>query len=164
MPVFCSNQTRHYTASDLESCSWRMEVFILFYLTLWLVSSWPKLSSLYFSIWLVCLGHTVSKCTVSSLRRCSTTLLDVACFNILVTSTWKMASLWSQTSLAQVRLLMGIVWRVGNEVQIRAWRDPWIPRELELRPITWQRKYRLRWVADFLNHDGTWIVQLLEHL
>lgn len=53
-------------------------------------------------------------------------------------------------------LKQGVIWRVGNGAQIRAWRDPWIPRDSNHHPRTDQGRCRYRWVADFLLPDGTW--------
>jgi hypothetical protein len=50
----------------------------------------------------------------------------------------------------------GAIWRIGNGTSIRVWRQPWIPRESYLLPITRHGRCRLRWVADFVNPDGTW--------
>jgi hypothetical protein len=58
-------------------------------------------------------------------------------------------------------LKKGIIWRVGNGVNIRVWTDPWIPRATEFHPISQQERCRHRWVADFLASDGTWNEQPL---
>jgi hypothetical protein len=56
----------------------------------------------------------------------------------------------------------GAIWRIGNGASIRAWRQPWIPQDSYLLPITRQGRCKLRWVADFLNHDGTWNSELVQ--
>jgi hypothetical protein len=50
----------------------------------------------------------------------------------------------------------GAIWRVGNGAQIRAWCDPWIPRDSCHLPRSPQGRCRYRWVADFLLPDGAW--------
>jgi hypothetical protein len=60
-------------------------------------------------------------------------------------------------------LKKGIIWRVGNGANIRAWRDPWIPRTTMFTPLSQQGRCRLRWVSDFLHADGTWNETLLRH-
>jgi hypothetical protein len=60
-------------------------------------------------------------------------------------------------------LKKGIIWRVGNGANIRAWRDPWIPRTTTFTPLSQQGRCRLRWVSDFLHADGTWNETLLRH-
>jgi hypothetical protein len=52
---------------------------------------------------------------------------------------------------------------VGNGAQIRAWRDPWIPRESNYRSRSAQGRCRYRWVADFLHPDGSRNLQRLHH-
>jgi hypothetical protein len=51
-------------------------------------------------------------------------------------------------------LKKGVIWRVGNRTEIRAWRDPWIPRDSTHVPRTSQGRCRYRWVADFLTPEG----------
>jgi hypothetical protein len=58
-------------------------------------------------------------------------------------------------------LKKAIIWRIGNGANVCVWRDPWLPRDLMLRPITPQGRCRLRWVADFLQPDGTWNMTLV---
>ena len=55
----------------------------------------------------------------------------------------------------------GAIWRIGNGVSVRAWRDPWIPRSTVFKPISQQGRCRMRWVSDFIQHDGTWDIQRL---
>jgi hypothetical protein len=42
-------------------------------------------------------------------------------------------------------LKLGVIWRVGNGVQIRAWRDPLIPREGNQHPRSAHGRCLLRW-------------------
>lgn len=39
---------------------------------------------------------------------------------------------------------------------INTWRDAWIPRGHNLRPITPRRNCRYNWVVDFLNEHDAW--------
>lgn len=55
----------------------------------------------------------------------------------------------------------GMIWRVGNGITIRTWRDPWVPRGPSLRPITPKGRCRLNRMADFLSPSGVWNVELL---
>ena len=58
----------------------------------------------------------------------------------------------------------GIIWRVGDGTLIRTWRDAWIPRGHNLRPVTPKGNCRLHWVADFIDEHGAWKEQLMrEH-
>lgn len=43
----------------------------------------------------------------------------------------------------------GVIWRVGDGASIRAWRDPWIPRRNDFRPITPKRSCRFNSVGFF---------------
>jgi hypothetical protein len=63
---------------------------------------------------------------------------------------------WSAIEYGLQLLKKGIIWRVGNGAAIRAWRDPWIPREGGYQPRTAQGRCRYRWVSDFLLHNGEW--------
>jgi hypothetical protein len=71
------------------------------------------------------------------------------------------SSTWHVIEYGLELLKKGIIWRVGNGASIRTWRDPWIPRDLQLRPISQRNRCRLKWVADFLAPDGSWDSQLL---
>ncbi|KAI4969081.1 hypothetical protein ZWY2020_046411 [Hordeum vulgare] len=55
----------------------------------------------------------------------------------------------------------GMLWRVGNGMNIKVWRDPWIPRGMPFIPITPRRNCRLKRVHEFLNEQGGWRVDLL---
>ncbi|KAE8809075.1 retrotransposon unclassified [Hordeum vulgare] len=55
----------------------------------------------------------------------------------------------------------GMLWRVGNGMNIRVWRDPWIPRGMPFIPITPKRNCRLKRVSEFLDVQGCWRVDLL---
>ncbi|KAM0908155.1 hypothetical protein ACQ4PT_015643 [Festuca glaucescens] len=68
---------------------------------------------------------------------------------------------WRALEYGLELLKLGAIWRIGNGASVRVWRQPWIPRESYLLPITRQGRCRLRWVSDFLNPDGTWNMQLL---
>ena len=52
-----------------------------------------------------------------------------------------------------------IIWQVGDGALIRTWRDPWIPRGHNLRPVTPKRNCRFNRVSDFLDDNGAWMVQ-----
>ena len=71
------------------------------------------------------------------------------------------SSTWHAIEYGLELLKKGIIWRVGNGASIRAWRDPWIPRNHQLRPITARRRCRLRWVADFIDPNGSWNMALV---
>jgi hypothetical protein len=59
---------------------------------------------------------------------------------------------------------MGAIWRIGDGSKVRTWRDPWIPRGHDQRPITPKRNCRFNRVSDFLYDHGGWnIEQLQEH-
>jgi hypothetical protein len=66
------------------------------------------------------------------------------------------SSTWHAIEHGLELLKQGVIWRVGNGASIRAWRDPWIPRESSRFPSSSQGRCRYRWVADFLLPDGTW--------
>jgi hypothetical protein len=69
---------------------------------------------------------------------------------------------WNAIEYGLQLLKKGIIWRVGNGASIRAWRDLWIPRVGGHQPRTAQGRCRYRWVADFLQHDGTWYTDRLQ--
>lgn len=46
-------------------------------------------------------------------------------------------------------------WRIGDDRQIRIWRDPWIPRADTHRLTTLRERNHLRRVADLFNSEGT---------
>jgi hypothetical protein len=57
------------------------------------------------------------------------------------------SSSWHAIEYGLELLKQGVIWRVGNGVSIRAWRDPWIPRDCNYRPHTSQGRCRYRWVT-----------------
>lgn len=68
---------------------------------------------------------------------------------------------WQAIEHGLEQLKQGYIWRVGDGSSIRVWRDPWIPRGSSFRPITPKRRCRLKWVADFMQTDGSWNITLL---
>ena len=58
-------------------------------------------------------------------------------------------------------LKKGIIWRVGGGQDIRIWRDRWLPREPSRQPISLQGTCRLRRVAELLDGEGSWRMDLL---
>ncbi|EEC76673.1 hypothetical protein OsI_14649 [Oryza sativa Indica Group] len=60
-------------------------------------------------------------------------------------------------------LKKGIIWRVGNGLSIRIWRDPWLPRDSTRRPITKKGNCRLRWVSELLQENGEWDVDKVQN-
>jgi hypothetical protein len=72
------------------------------------------------------------------------------------------SSTWQAIEHGLQLLKLGIIWRVGTGSKIRAWRDPWIPRESSHIPRSSQGRCRFRWVADFILPDGTWNIQRLQ--
>ncbi|KAK1607409.1 hypothetical protein QYE76_031082 [Lolium multiflorum] len=75
--------------------------------------------------------------------------------------TWNGSSTWQAVEHGLQLLKLGVIWRVGTGSKIRAWRDPWIPRESSRIPRSSQGRCRFRWVADFILPDGTWNLQCL---
>jgi hypothetical protein len=71
------------------------------------------------------------------------------------------SSTWHAIEHGLELLKQGVIWRVGNGASIRAWRDPWIPRDGNHLPRSEQGRCRYRWVADFLLPDGAWNLQWL---
>ncbi|KAK1626172.1 hypothetical protein QYE76_000487 [Lolium multiflorum] len=72
------------------------------------------------------------------------------------------SSTWHAIEYGLELLKTGVIWRVGNGASIRIWRDPWIPKDSNHLPQTPRGRCRYRWVADFLEADGTWNMQRLE--
>jgi hypothetical protein len=72
------------------------------------------------------------------------------------------SSTWHAIEYGLELLKQGVIWRVGNGSKIRAWRDPWIPRECSHLPKSAQGRCRYRWVVDFLLPDGSWNQQRLQ--
>jgi hypothetical protein len=66
------------------------------------------------------------------------------------------STMWHPIEYGLELLKQGVIWRVGNGAQIRAWRDTWIPCDTTLLARPPQRRCRYRWVADFMLPDGTW--------
>ncbi|XP_073360138.1 uncharacterized protein [Aegilops tauschii subsp. strangulata] len=58
-------------------------------------------------------------------------------------------------------LKKGIIWRVEGGQDIRIWRDWWLPREPSRQPISLQGTCRLRRVAELLDGEGSWRMDLL---
>lgn len=82
-------------------------------------------------------------------------LLTDAVFSANASSTWHAIEFGLQL------LKQGIIWRIGDGTKVRIWRDPWIPREYSLRPITPKWCCRLRWVSELLQDSGQWDLQKL---
>jgi hypothetical protein len=72
------------------------------------------------------------------------------------------SSTWHAIEYGLELLKKGAIWRIGNGANVRIWRDPWIPRNYQLTPISPKGRCRLKWVSELLNTDGTWNMQLLE--
>jgi hypothetical protein len=72
------------------------------------------------------------------------------------------SSTWHAIEYGLQLLKQSVIWRVGNGANIRAWRDPWIPRDESLRPKSEQGRCRYRWVADFLLPNGSWNEERLQ--
>ncbi|PON49298.1 hypothetical protein PanWU01x14_230700 [Parasponia andersonii] len=53
-------------------------------------------------------------------------------------------------------LNLGIMWRIGNGVQISLLDDPWIPRPKTFRPITTPNVANRNWLVNELLIDETW--------
>ena len=53
------------------------------------------------------------------------------------------SSTWHAIEYGLELLKKGIIWRVGNGASIRTWQDPWIPRDMQLRPISQRNRCRL---------------------
>jgi hypothetical protein len=71
------------------------------------------------------------------------------------------SSTWHAIEYGLELLKQGVIWRVGNGASIRAWRDPWIPRESNHLSISNQGCCCYRWVADYLLPNGAWNEQRL---
>jgi hypothetical protein len=72
------------------------------------------------------------------------------------------SSTWHAIECELQLLKRGIIWRVGNGAEIRAWRDPWIPNESNHQPSTPQGRCRYHWVADFLLYNNEWDMERLQ--
>ena len=54
-------------------------------------------------------------------------------------------------------LQKGLIWWIGDGMQIKIWEDPWISNGITRRPITPWGQTVLTWVADLLHPDtGSW--------
>jgi hypothetical protein len=56
------------------------------------------------------------------------------------------SSIWHAIEYGLQLLKQGAIWRVGNGINIRARRDPWIPRDGNYLPRSGQGRCRYRWV------------------
>jgi hypothetical protein len=72
------------------------------------------------------------------------------------------SSTWHAIEYGLELLKKGVIWRVGNGAHIRAWRDPWIPKEANYYPRSIQGRCRFRRVSDFIASDGSWNTQRLQ--
>jgi hypothetical protein len=72
------------------------------------------------------------------------------------------SSTWQAIEHGLQLLKQGVIWRVGTGTKIRAWRDPWIPRESTHKPQSSQGRCRYRWVSDFMLPEGTWNLARLQ--
>ena len=71
------------------------------------------------------------------------------------------SAVWNGSMHGLDLLKKGLIWRVGDGSLIKTWRDPWIPRKHDFKPITPKRNCRHNWVADFLDESGAWNMQML---
>ena len=65
--------------------------------------------------------------------------------------------LWKRIEHGPKLVKKGIIWRVGDGSSIRTWRDPWIPRGHNFRPVTPKGNCRFNRVSDFLDDNGAWV-------
>ena len=72
------------------------------------------------------------------------------------------SSVWKGIEHGLELVKKGMIWRVGNGSSIRTWRDPWIPRGTNFRPISPKRQCRLNRVSDFINEYGAWNEETLK--
>ena len=56
------------------------------------------------------------------------------------------SAVWKGIVHALELVKKGIIWRVGDGMLIRTWRDAWILRGHNFRPVTPKRNYRFNWV------------------
>jgi hypothetical protein len=71
------------------------------------------------------------------------------------------SSSWQAIQHGLELLKKGLIWHVGNGQSIRVWRDQWIPRPHSFRPISKQRRCRIRRVSGLLTPEGSWDMQTL---
>ena len=71
------------------------------------------------------------------------------------------SAVWKEIEHGLKLVKKGIIWRVGDGSSIRTWRDPWIPRGHNFRPVTPKGNCRFNRVSDFLDDNGAWMVQRL---
>ena len=64
------------------------------------------------------------------------------------------SAVWKGTEHGLELVKKGIIWRVGDGSSIRTWRDPWIPRGHNFRPVTPKGNCRFNHVSDFLDDNG----------
>jgi hypothetical protein len=56
----------------------------------------------------------------------------------------------------------GLIWRVGDGSKINIWRDQWLPKEEDLKPVTRQGNILLSRVSELIDPStGTWDAQLI---
>ena len=62
-------------------------------------------------------------------------------------------------------LQKGLIWRIGDGMQIKIWEDPWIMNEITRRPITPRGHTVLTRVAELLHPDtGSWDEELVREV
>ncbi|VAH99193.1 unnamed protein product [Triticum turgidum subsp. durum] len=62
-------------------------------------------------------------------------------------------------------LKAGLVWRIGNGRKVNIQRDNWILRDEGLKPATFIRRSRLRWVNQLMQPDGSgWNKELIHQV
>jgi hypothetical protein len=75
--------------------------------------------------------------------------------NLLDTVTTSDASpTWRAIEHGLVLLKKGMVWRIGDGRTVRIWRDNWIPRPCNLKPIGQARACRIRRVEHLIDQES----------
>jgi hypothetical protein len=74
------------------------------------------------------------------------------------------SSSWTAISYGVELLKKGIIWRVGNGLSIRVWRDNWIPRSTHFKPYGTVRRSRIRRVSELLDEYGAWREQKIRDI